>query len=260
MKHCLKSQYFSLAPKLHPQIFEGSMDWHQSPTLTANGTFGTGAFSAHLGSSFQEAQAGSGGIWGNPKQELRTCWVPREWGWPSLAKISVNLRNNRKGGLVTVCTLSFQEVRPQHRWYWCEWLAEPAGTGRSQSSDNNCSYSQGALQGLCASCGALIQRLLFCLDTEMTQGHSRQEQERSDDVSDSLTALMNGYNGTQSKQGGQLPQRRCWRVSPCTSERNCPPSQLGCPALATRAVKTMCSQMTCHQKLLEVSGLHFTQQ
>lgn len=153
-----------------------------------------------------------GGIWGNAKQELRTCWVPWEWSWPSLANISVNLRNNRKGGSVTVCTVNFQEVRPQHHWYWYEWLAEPARTGRSQSNDNS-SYSQGALQGICASCGALTQRLLFCLDTEMTQGHSRQEQERSDDGSNSLTDLMNGYNGTQSKQGRQLPQKRCWRVS-----------------------------------------------
>lgn len=114
------------------------------------------------------------------------------------------------------------------------------------------------LQGShCASCRALTQRIsVLSGHWDDAWGHCRQKQERSDDVSETLTALMNSYNGTQPKQvsGGQLPQgRRCWKKSPCTSE--CPPLHFGCPTLATTDVETTCSHMTCHQKSLGISGL-----
>lgn len=223
------------------------MDRQHSHTLTAPGTFGAGTFSAHTWeAALRSLRAGSGEVWGDPKpcwgcqQELRPCWVPRWWGWPSLAKFRMNHSHHwgitgREGQALTVHALSSPEVRAQRHWDLCEWLAEPARTGRSQSNDNNSSYPREPCRDLCF-CRALAPRVAVLPGHwGDTWGHSRQEQERSDDISETLLALMNGYNGTQSKQfsGGQLAQRR---ISPFTSECSCPPLQFGCPALATTDV------------------------
>lgn len=120
------------------------------------------------------------------------------------------------------------------------------------------------LQGLALLVEPSLRGLLFCLDTEMTledtAGRNKRDQMMSQRHSQLLRMAIRGHNLNKSLEGSFHREEGAEEISPCTSECNCAPSQFGCPTLGTTDVETVCSQITCHQKLLEISGLRFTQQ